>query len=430
MKDIFQSVKGMHDYLPKELILWNKVENILKEILFNYSYFEIRLPIVENTILFKKSMGSMTDIIGKEMYSFNDKNGNNLTLRPEATVGCVRSMIQNQLLYHKKQKLWYYGPMFRYERPQKGRYRQFFQFGIETFGFLEPEIELEVIILINKFLKKLNISDYVFLEINSIGSLASRKKYQNILKHFLYKHIDLLDNHCINQLHNNSLRILDSKSTKIQNILKKSPILMDFITSQERIHFQKLCNLMDSFNIQYIINPRLVRGLDYYNNTVFEWKTNFLGSKNTICAGGRYDTLVENLGGPQTPAMGLAIGMERLLLLLKSLSIFNEKNIMIDIYILLDSEEIKLFAIDLSENIRNNFPMLKTFLEFQPVNFNKIFKNIKKYNTNILLLLEKNKIKNNLIRFYNFINKENCIVHINNLIKKIHSDYFDKYNRK
>ncbi|QCI25990.1 histidine--tRNA ligase [Buchnera aphidicola] len=415
MNYIFQSVKGMHDYLPKDTILWNQIEDILKKILYNYGYDEIKLPILEKTILFKNSIGEMTDVIGKEMYSFDDKNGSSLSLRPEGTTSCVRSVIQHKLLYHKKPKLWYHGPMFRYERPQKGRYRQFYQFGIETFGFLEPDIEIELIILINKFWKKLNLTKFLTLEINSIGSVCERNRYQMMLKDFFKKHISILDKKSLKYLDNHAIRILDSKNIHIQNLLLKAPNLLDFINSRSILNFEKLCALIKDFNIPYTVNYKLIRGLDYYNNTVFEWKTKYLGSKNTICAGGRYDTLVKRLLGPDIPAAGLAIGMDRLLLLLQSVNVSHIYQKNIDIIVFFSDISIKNKAFFLSENIRNTLPTLKILLEFASIQFKKILKNVHKYDTKIILFMR----TNNLINIYDIQSKRYETTHQNHVIQII-----------
>lgn len=421
MKYHIHSVKGMHDHLPLDVRLLNKIENIFKKILLNYHYSEIRLPILEKTDLFKKSIGQITDIIGKEMYSFNDKNGHSLTLRPEGTAGCVRSVIQNNLLYHKNPKLWYSGPMFRYERPQTGRYRQFNQLGIETFGFSEPYIELELITIINKFFTQLTVNKNVTLEINCIGSIQSRIQYQTKLKNFLHKNIHLLDKNCIYQLYNNPLRILDSKKKNIQQLLLNAPILINYIDKKSKFYFQQLCYLMNYFNIKYTINYRLVRGLDYYNNIVFEWKTKSLGTQNTICAGGRYDTLVQQLGGKNTPSCGLAVGVDRLLLLLKKLSIFQHKKDKIDIYIFFSLQSIQMLAFDISEKIRNYKPNLQISLELKIKPFKKILKNVIQYQSKIILFLGEKEIKSKKIIIYNTKHQIYKVVKIQNIFTIINT---------
>ncbi|WP_343128001.1 histidine--tRNA ligase [Buchnera aphidicola (Takecallis taiwana)] len=412
MNYFFQSIKGMHDYLPEHTIIWNKIENIFKKILYSYGYFEIKLPILEKTTLFQASIGDMTDIVSKEMYSFNDKNNHSMTLRPEATTSCVRSVIQNKLLYHQKQKLWYYGPMFRYERPQKGRYRQFYQFGLETFGFLNLDIELELIILINKLWIQLGITHAITLEINSIGLFSERTRYQIELLNFLKQHTSICDKNLVKQYHKNPLRILDSKNENIQRMLLKAPNLIDFINKKSRSRFEKLCNLMIELNIPYTINYKLIRGLDYYNDTVFEWKSNCIGSQNAICAGGRYDTLVKRLFGPDTPAVGLAIGMDRLVLLVKSLNIFSINNITTDIYIFFNNQSIINRVIFISEKIRHEFPKLKILLEFQSKQINKILNNMKKYSTKIILFI----YGHDTINIYNVINHQHNTANESNII--------------
>ncbi|MCW5197235.1 histidine--tRNA ligase [Buchnera aphidicola] len=406
MNNNTRSIRGMHDYLPKELIGWNTVECALKKILLSYNYFEIRLPILEKTVLFQKTIGNITDIMQKEMYSFYDKNNNSLTLRPEATSSCVRAVIQHNLLYHQTPRLWYYGPMFRYERPQKGRYRQFYQFGIEVFGLSEPNIELELILLITRFWNILGISDLLTLEINSIGSIQARIKYQMVLQKFFNKHRSYLDQTSLLQLDKNPIRILDSKNKNIQKLLINAPRLSNYIDSKTMLNFHHLCKLMDHFKIKYVINHHLIRGIDYYNNTVFEWKTNHLGAQNTICAGGRYDTLVQQLGGTVTPAIGLAIGMDRLLLLMQTLFMFSQdNNIIADICIFFSHPSVKLLALSLSEEIRNIMTKLKILLEFQPVQLLKIFRNLKKYSCRIILFLELEEIQKNLIYLIDLKNK-------------------------
>ncbi|CAL4320963.1 histidine--tRNA ligase [Buchnera aphidicola] len=405
MNNSIQSIKGMHDLIPEEVFIWNKIENLFRKVLLNYSYSEIRFPILERTDLFKKTIGKNTEVIEKEMYSFNDKNGQNITLRPEGTIGCVRSVIQNGLIHHQRQKLWYYGPMFRYERPQKGRYRQFYQLGIETFGFKESNIELELIMLINRCWNMLNISNYLKLEINLIGSIESRKKYQKLLTKFLIEHKSILDEDSLRRLYVNPIRILDSKNPNIQKLLLHAPVLISCIDTISKNNFNNLCNSMDLLNIKYVINPRLVRGLDYYNNTVFEWKTDLLGSQNTICAGGRYDMLVKKLGGNFTPAIGLAVGMDRLVLLINSLP-YVQKNIKhTDVYIFFSTEKIKLFVISFLEKIRDIIKNVKFFLELDPINIKKILKNLNKYSARIVLYFEEEEIKKKCIKMYDLEKK-------------------------
>jgi len=350
-----ESIRGIHDYLPKEIILWNYVEKIIKKILFSYCYNEIRLPILEYTKLFKHTIGNITDIVEKEMYSFEDRNNNKLTLRPEGTVGCARANIQHHLLNDREQRLWYLGPMFRYERPQKGRYRQFYQMGVEVFGLKGPDIDVELILLTKNFWRTLGIEKYLILEVNSIGSIDIRNKYKKDLVRFLKTNESFLDKDSKYRLDTNPLRILDSKILSTQILLKNGPQLNHYLDENSSIYFKKLCYFMSNLGISYTINNNLIRGLDYYNDTVFEWKTNKLGAQDTICAGGRYDHLIEKLGGPKTPAIGFAIGMERLILLIKAVSSFMIPYF-IDIYVLVFDDSFKLNAIKLSELIRSKLP--------------------------------------------------------------------------
>ncbi|WP_430393314.1 histidine--tRNA ligase [Buchnera aphidicola] len=383
----------MHDYLPKELKIWNYIEIILKEVLTSYCYLEIRLPILEKTEIFKRAIGNVTDVVEKEMYSFNDRKGNSLTLRPEGTVGCVRAIIQNHLLNKKNNKFWYLGPMFRYERPQKGRYRQFYQLGAEVFGFDTEDIDLEIIILTNRLWKRIGIDSDVILEINSIGSKTDRFQYKKELVFFLKKYEHLLDEDCKRRLYTNPLRILDSKNKNVQKILEEAPLLSKYINVSSSNHFQNLCNIMNSHGIKYKCNPNLVRGLDYYNNTVFEWKSNHLGSQNTICAGGRYDSLVQEMGGQKTPAIGFAIGIERLVLLTKSLNIFSKIIEKINIYIIFIGDKNKYYAVNLSEEIRDLYPKLKIFINFLNQNIKKKIKHAVNSLASIIIFIGDDEIK-------------------------------------
>jgi histidyl-tRNA synthetase len=306
----------MNDILPDETPSWQFLEQVVRRLLSSYGYGEIRLPIVEQTDLFCRSIGEVTDIVEKEMYSFPDRNGDSLTLRPEGTAGCVRAAIQQGLL-GVPQRLWYAGPMFRYERPQKGRQRQFNQIGIETFGVGTPDMDAEVILLSARLWRALGIDDGVELQLNSIGSNAARQAYRDALVDYLAARREQLDDDSQRRLASNPLRILDSKNPDTQALLDGAPDLVDFLDDESREDFARLCELLTAAGVPYVVNPRLVRGLDYYNKTVFEWVTDRLGAQGTICAGGRYDGLVEQLGGKPTPAVGFAMGMERLVLMLE-----------------------------------------------------------------------------------------------------------------
>lgn len=316
MSTKFQAVRGMHDILPEVTPLWRKVESILAESLKNYGYREIRLPIVEKTELFKRSIGEATDIVEKEMYTFEDKSGESLTLRPEGTAGCVRASIEQGLLRNPVQRLWYQGPMFRHERPQKGRFRQFHQLGVEAFGLPGPDVDAELILLNRRWFKQLGLEGKLQLQLNCLGTLAERLAFREDLVAYFSNFEEALDEDSRRRLHTNPLRILDSKNPAMQDLIAGAPKLLDYLGEDSRAHFQSLSAMLEAAGVSYTINPRLVRGLDYYCLTVFEWTTPELGAQGTVCAGGRYDTLVEQLGGQPTPAVGFALGMERLLALL------------------------------------------------------------------------------------------------------------------
>jgi histidyl-tRNA synthetase len=307
----------MNDILPGETSRWQYLEDTLREVVHAYGYREIRLPVLEKTELFKRSIGEVTDIVEKEMYTFDDRNGDSLTMRPEGTASCVRACMQHGLLHNQVQRLWYAGPMFRHERPQKGRYRQFHQIGIEAFGMAGPDIDAEIIFMSARMWQRLGLQGAV-LQINSLGSVAARAVYRSALVDYLRAHEDALDEDSRRRLDSNPLRILDSKNPAMQGLIEAAPRLPDYLDDESREHFARLCTLLDAAGLEYEINPRLVRGLDYYSKTVFEWVTDQLGAQGTICAGGRYDGLVEYLGGKPTPAFGFALGLERLLALLEA----------------------------------------------------------------------------------------------------------------
>jgi len=307
-----QSIRGMNDLLPGQIETWQRVEAAVREVSRRYGYREIRTPIVERTELFRRSIGEQTDIVEKEMYTFNDNNGDSLTLRPEATASCVRAGNEHGLLYNQTQRLWYVGPMFRHERPQKGRYRQFHQFGIEALGWAGSDIEAEVIAVGERLWRCLGIKD-LNLEINSLGSVPARANYRDALKAYLSDHVDSLDTDSQRRLERNPLRILDSKDAGTQEVLDSAPSLSDFLEKAEQENFERLQRLLTTVNIAFSVNTRLVRGLDYYTGLVFEWTTDQLGAQTAICAGGRYDGLVEQLGGQPAPAAGFACGLERLI---------------------------------------------------------------------------------------------------------------------
>ena len=316
-----QSLRGMHDLLPGNSEIWQYLEKKVADVLSRYSYQEIRFPVLEQTELFKRSVGEATDIVEKEMYSFEDRNGDQLSLRPEGTAGCVRACTEHGLLHNQTQRLWYSGPMFRHERPQKGRQRQFHQIGVEAFGLNGPDIDAELLLLTANLWKTLKIDSVVKLQINSLGTSTDRAHYRDKLVSYLMTHRDDLDEDSQRRLETNPMRILDSKNPEVQKIVDGAPQLNDFIDDDSRQHFEQLCGILDAAKVSYEINPRLVRGLDYYSKTVFEWVTDSLGAQGTICAGGRYDGLVEQLGGKPCPGVGFAMGIERLVLLLDELKV-------------------------------------------------------------------------------------------------------------
>lgn len=317
MSQKITSIRGMNDILPERTPLWQWLESQVRQLLDNYGYSEIRMPIVEHTELFKRSIGEVTDIVEKEMYTFEDRNGDSLTLRPEGTASCVRACEEYGLLYNQVQRLWYAGPMFRHERPQAGRYRQFHQIGVETFGMAGPDIDAELILLTARLWKALGLADIVTLELNSLGNAEDRVAYREALVAYLSAHEAQLDDDSKRRLTRNPLRVLDSKHPATREVLKNAPQLSDYLGEESREHFASLCAILDQAGIAYRLNPALVRGLDYYSKTVFEWVTDALGAQGTVCAGGRYDGLVAQLGGKPTPAVGFAMGVERLILLLE-----------------------------------------------------------------------------------------------------------------
>ena len=387
MSKEIQAIRGMNDCLPQETPVWQYLEQQLRSIVASYGYDEIRFPIVEMTELFKRSIGEVTDIVEKEMYTFADRNGDSLTLRPEGTACCVRAANQNGLLYNQEQRLWYLGPMFRHERPQKGRYRQFHQFGLEVFGMQGPDIDAEVIILTARLWQKLGLTPFVKLELNSLGSNAARAAYRDLLVAYLEEHKDLLDEDSLRRLYSNPLRVLDSKNPAMAEMLAKAPQLLDHLDEESSAHLTGLTQRLTAAGISFEINPRLVRGLDYYNRTVFEWVTTNLGSQGTVCAGGRYDGLVEQLGGKATPAVGFAMGMERLVLLLQSLDLVPTVSNNADLYLMPLGEAAELAAVSVAEQLRNVLPGKRIVLHCGGGNLKKQLKRADKSGAEIGLLL-------------------------------------------
>ncbi|MBS9434610.1 histidine--tRNA ligase [Photorhabdus hainanensis] len=389
-----QAIRGMNDYLPTDTVIWQRIETILKRVLAGYGYSEIRTPIVEQTPLFKRAIGEVTDVVEKEMYTFDDRNGESITLRPENTAGCVRAGIEHGLLYNQEQRVWYLGPMFRYERPQKGRYRQFYQLGAEVFGLQGPDIDAELILLTARWWRELGIFEHVTLELNSIGSLAARANYREALVAFLEQHKDKLDEDCKRRMYSNPLRVLDSKNPEVQQLLNDAPELFDYLDAESKEHFDSLCALLDGAGIKYRINQRLVRGLDYYNRTVFEWVTTALGAQGTVCAGGRYDGLVEQLGGRPTPAVGFAMGMERLVLLVQEINpAFTAERSVADVYLASFGEGSQQAALILAEQVRDTLPQLRLMMNHGGGNFKKQLGRADKQGAKIALILGEDEVR-------------------------------------
>ena len=391
MSDQIKSVRGMPAILPGEIKKWQYVEAVVKSVLNTYSYNEIRTPIVERSELFQRTIGENTDIVAKEMYTFFDRNDQSLSLRPEATAGIIRSGIDQGFFYNQTQKLWSIGPMYRYERPQKGRYRQFHQINMEAFGFQGPDIDLEMILLTKRIWKALNLSS-LKLELNSLGSPESRKEYKRQLQDYFNDHQKDLDEDSLKRLDRNPLRILDSKNPDLQTLIESAPKMIDFLDHESNEHFEGLRTKLQEHAIEYNLNTRLVRGLDYYTRTVFEWTTDKLGAQATVCGGGRYDELVVELGGQATPAIGCAIGLERLIELVE-LSDQNEQNNLPSIYIVAVGSEAEGQGFLLAEELRDAYPDLSIEMNLNGGNFKQQFKRADKAGSDIALILGDDEIR-------------------------------------
>ena len=368
-----QAIRGMHDILPEQSAYWQYLEKQARQVFSAYGYQEIRLPIVEKTDLFKRSIGEVTDIVEKEMYTFEDRNGDSLSLRPEGTAGCVRACLEHGLLHNQSHRLWYYGPMFRHERPQKGRYRQFYQFGVEAYGMPGPDVDAEIILLSDRLWKRLGIRDKVQLQINSLGTSEERAAYREKLVGYFHQHLSLLDEDSLRRLETNPLRILDSKNPDMQVVIEQAPVLLDHLGADSQQHFAGLTDTLNALGISYQLNPRLVRGLDYYGKTVFEWVTAELGSQGTICAGGRYDGLIEQLGGKPNHGIGFAMGMERILALLELLEHVSVEP-SVDVYLICVGDLAEKAGMQLAEAIRDRIPGLKLQINCGGGSFKSQFK--------------------------------------------------------
>lgn len=418
-----QAIRGMNDCSPTESPLWQWIEGQVRQILSSYGYSEVRMPIVESTPLFARAIGEVTDVVSKEMYTFWD-NDEQLTLRPEGTAGCVRAAIEHGWIYNNEQRLWYMGPMFRHERPQKGRYRQFHQAGVEVFGIATPEIDAELIILTARLWKALGIDQHVSLQLNSIGSLEARANYRSALVAFLENHQDLMSDEEKERLVKNPLRILDTKNQALQDVLDGAPKLLDYLDDESREHFAQLCGLLDAVGIQYEINPKLVRGLDYYNKTVFEWVTSALGAQGTVCGGGRYDGLVEQLGGHATSGVGFAMGLERLVLLVQEVNKSIPLKSAVDIYVVYQGEGTTLAAFQLAEKLRSELPHLSTMLHCSGGNFKKQFKRADKSGATLALVLGESEVQNNQVVVKHLLGAaEQQTIDVDNLIEHVKAQF-------
>ncbi len=392
MANNIQAIRGMNDLLPDQMPYWHLIEDSVRTLLTSYGYSEIRLPVVEKTDLFKRSIGEVTDIVEKEMYTFADRNGDSLTLRPEGTAGCVRSTIEHGLLHNQIQRLWYYGPMFRHERPQKGRYRQFFQIGVEVFGLNGPDIDAELIFMTARLWKILGLDSAVTLQINSLGTTQSRQVYREKLVEYLQQHHDQLDEDSLRRLHTNPMRILDSKNPQMASLIAQAPKLQEYLDDESRVHFEQLGHMLEQAGIPYEVNPCLVRGLDYYSKTVFEWVTDQLGAQGTVCAGGRFDGLVEQLGGKATPAIGFAMGVERLIALLELLKISGSEQPP-HVYMVLVGEQSSQQGVVIAEQLRDKIPRLRVTTNCGGGSFKSQFKKADKSGAEVALIIGDNELQ-------------------------------------
>ncbi|HET7569790.1 MAG TPA: histidine--tRNA ligase [Gammaproteobacteria bacterium] len=392
MAERIQPVRGMNDILPDESHVWQYVEDTIRAVLENHGYREIRVPVVESTELFARSIGAATDIVSKEMYTFEDRNGASLSLRPEATAGCVRAALTHGLTYNQTQRLWYAGPMFRHERPQKGRYRQFYQIGAEAYGFEGPDIDAELIAMSARMWARLGIR-HARLQLNSLGTSEARAAYRHVLVEYFGDHRDQLDAEAQRRLEINPLRLLDSKDPALAPLIAAAPSLQDHLDAESRAHFEALCRLLDEIGIAYDINPRLVRGLDYYSRTVFEWVTDRLGAQDAICSGGRYDALVEQLGGRPTPAIGWALGVERLIALLAEEGVETPPRAP-DVYLVRVGEAAERAGFRLAAQLRDAVPDLALILNCGGGSFKSQLKKADRSGAGFALILGDDEVAN------------------------------------
>ncbi|AEO73623.1 histidine--tRNA ligase [Pseudomonas aeruginosa] len=401
MSKSLQAIRGMNDILPEQTPAWRYLERTFAGLLDGYGYSEIRLPILEFTELFARGIGEGTDVVDKEMYTFLDRNGESLTMRPEGTAGCVRAVLEHGLSGGGQvQKLWYTGPMFRYEKPQKGRYRQFHQIGVEVFNLPGPDIDAELIILTWRLWQKLGMADAVTLQLNTLGSSEARARYREALVAYLQERFEQLDEDSQRRMTTNPLRILDSKVESTQALLVGAPTLHDYLDEESIAHFEGLKARLDAVGLRYEINQKLVRGLDYYCRTAFEWVTDKLGAQGTVCGGGRYDGLVSQFGGKPTPGVGFAMGVERLVLLLETLGVIPaELNRPADLYVCTFGEPAELAALTLAEQLRSAIPGIRLLVNAGAGSFKSQFKKADKSGARFALILGEDEVANRVVGF-------------------------------
>ncbi len=397
MPELIQAVRGMNDILPPETFLWQHAETIFRRILQGHGYREIRFPILEKTELFKRSIGEVTDIVEKEMYTFTDRNEDSLSLRPEGTASCVRACLEHGLLYNQIQHLWYRGPFFRHERPQKGRYRQFHQCSAEVFGLEGPDIDADLIAMSAAVIDKLGLKPFVHLQINSLGTKESRAQYRKKLVAYLNDHKKQLDEDSLRRLDKNPLRILDSKNPDLKHLIEKAPKLIDHLDDESRNHFEKLQHYLNAAEIHFTVNPFLVRGLDYYTKTVFEWKTDQLGAQGTVCAGGRYDGLVEQLGGKSTPAIGFSFGMERTILLMQQSEVAYKYETGLHAYVITDGDDCFSAGLKLTKYLRSKVHGLRIMLHCGGGNMKNQFKKADKSGAAYAIIIGQHELENHVL---------------------------------
>lgn len=401
MNQAIQAVRGMNDILPPETLAWQHAESVFRRVLQGHGYLEIRFPILEKTELFKRSIGEVTDIVEKEMYTFDDRNGDSLTLRPEGTACCVRAGIEHGLIYNQTPRFWYTGPYFRYERPQKGRYRQFHQTAAEVFGIPGPDIDAEVIMMTATILEKLGLSEYVTLQLNTLGSNEARAAYRKILVQYFKAHENKLDEDSLRRLHTNPLRILDSKNPDMTHLIQQAPKLINHLDEESKLHFEQLQSILTKTGIPFEVNPTLVRGLDYYNKTVFEWVTDKLGAQGTVCAGGRYDGLVQQLGGKATPAMGFAFGMERVILMMQQTEDQARYHHLPHAYFITDGDAAFAAALKMAKYLRSKVSGLHLLLHCGDGSLKSQFKKADKSGAEFAIIIGEHEMKTHAVSLKN-----------------------------